>query len=130
MSRINTLLTGQTEMSLGWMEKNHDQITKHPAWMGDITEAKANWYLERKNPFTYLLRNGEKDYTYFISFIQKNGSIKHQYFTLESDRKGWYYKNGVTTGPAELICSDLKELIPQMMHCDLIQCIVLEHSHI
>jgi len=41
---------------------------------------------------------------------------------LELDRKGWYYRNGVGSGPAEILSKDLEELIPMMMHCDAMAC--------
>ena len=61
-----------------------------------ISENESEKLLIGKSPFTYLLRSGEKERPYFISFVREDGSIKHQFFALEFDRKGWLYRNGAT----------------------------------
>jgi hypothetical protein len=131
MSRINITGPNQAEIDHAWIKSNQDQLIKHPAWMNDMPESKANWHLERKSPFTYLLRSGEKERAYFISFVKEDGSIKHQRFTLEVDpNKGtWLFRNGIVATPKgwtnELTAESLDELIPMMMHCKKEQCKML-----
>jgi hypothetical protein len=118
MTRINTPMPTMVE----WIQRNQEQITAHPAWR-PISEHESEKLLQDKSPFTYLLRFGEKEHSYFISFTKEDGSIKHQFFVLELDRKGWYYRNGSTLNcPAEVVSTDINELIPLMMHCDLSFC--------
>jgi hypothetical protein len=52
-----------------------------------IFEQNAEELLKNKNPFTYLLQKGDNPYSYFISFVQEDHSIKHPFFVLEIDRK-------------------------------------------
>ena len=118
MSKVNTMVSANVE----WVQRNQEQIKTHPAWHSDISENESEKLLRDKSPFTYLLRAGEKEHLYFISFVKENGSIKHQFFALEFDRKGWLYRNGGTTGPQEINSKDLHQLIPMMMHCDLLAC--------
>lgn len=136
MSRIYTSSIHCTEVDYSWIKKNNDRITSHPAWVGEVSEEEANQLLKGKSALTYILRSAEKEYAYFISFVQQDQSIKHQYFTLELDRKGWYYKNGIVykngiaTGiPTEIISENIDDLIPQMMHCHPTECKIFNCSH-
>ncbi|MBI3258986.1 MAG: hypothetical protein HYZ54_05890 [Ignavibacteriae bacterium] len=123
MSRISSY-TNQVD-SHYWMKANQQLIQKHPAWHEDADAWHAEALLDGKDPFTYLLRKGDKEYAYFITFVKEDRNIKHQSFTLEHDRGGWYYKNGTAYGPAEIIGKTLEELIPQMLHCEPKKCIPL-----
>src|SRR5271154_175014 len=115
MTRINVAMAAN--FTAEWVQKNQDQIKAHPAWHDSVSESKSDMLLKDQSPFTYLLRSGEEEHSYFISFIKEDGSIKHQFFVLEPDRKGWYYRNGSTiNSPAEIISKDINELIPLMMH--------------
>jgi hypothetical protein len=100
------------------VQSYQEQIEIHCAWHSGISEKESEKLLIGKSPFTYLLRSGEKECPYFISFVREDGSIKHQFFALEFDRKGWLYRNGATGGPQEITSKDLDQLIPMMMHCD------------
>ncbi len=129
MSRINTMVNTSTVVE--WVQRNQEQIKTHPAWHSDMSENESEKLLRDKSPFTYLLRPGEKEHLYFISFVKEDSSIKHQFFVLELDRKGWYYRNGATSKyPAEIISKDLNELIPLMMHCDPDSCIRLANKNV
>lgn len=123
MTKITGSCTHQTEMC-SWIKANQEQIEKHPAWHEDLSAEQAEGFLEGRDPFTYLLRKGGEDHAYYISFMKEDGGIKHQRFTLEYDRKGWYYKNGCNTplDPTEIVEETLEGLIPRMMHCDFKKC--------
>ena len=121
MTKINLGVTANP--ILEWAQKNQVHIKTHSAWQDPISESESEALLNNKSPFTYLLRSGEKDHSYFISFVREDRSIKHQFFVLELDLKGWYYRNGSTlNSPVEIISKNLNELIPQMMHCDPSSC--------
>jgi len=128
MSRINAIVTASTIIE--WIQRNQEQIETHPAWYHHISENEAEALLRDRSPLTYLLCSGEKEHSYFISFVKEDGSIKHQSFVLELDKRGWYYRNGSTSKyPAGVISKDLEELIPLMMHCDPSSCIHLTNKN-
>jgi hypothetical protein len=122
MTRINTSCT----LDQHWIKANQDQVTSHPAWFGEVSELEASKLLEGKESFTYVLRSGGEEQTYFITFVKEDGLLKHQRFTLELDRKGWYYKNGMCPGPQEAVAENINELIPLMMHCSASECKIVD----
>lgn len=100
-------------------QEYQEQIEAHIAWHSNLSEKEAESLLEGKDPFTYLLRMGEEGDLYFISFVQEDSSIKHQFFVLELERNGtWCYKNGSTVRSP-----NIGDLIPKMMHCEPSDCI-------
>lgn len=129
MSRI-TSCTSQVD-SCGWIKTNQQQIERHPAWHKSVDAKQAEALLKGNASFTYLLRKGEEERSYFITFVKKDQVIKHQRFTLEHSQepglKGWYYRNGMgySGGPTEISSVDLEDLIPQMMHCALEECKIM-----
>lgn len=121
MSRISPIIPENNMIE--WIERNQKQIKNHSAWNPHISENECERLLKDKSPFTYILRAGKNENSYFISFIEKEGLIKHQFFILEFHRKGWHYRNGSTLNtPEEIISEELNELIPLMMHCDCKSC--------
>jgi hypothetical protein len=120
MTKIDT--SCHSNIDHGWIKKNQGEIQLHPAWHEKMSEEESETLLRGNPPFTYILRNGEKEHAYFITYVKMDLSIKHQFFVLEIDRKGWYYRNGIGNGPAEILSKDLEKLIPMMMHCDVMAC--------
>jgi hypothetical protein len=111
-----------------WIKKNQGEIQSHPAWHEKSSEGGSETLLQGKPPFTYILRSGEEEHAYFITYVKPDLSIKHQFFVLEIDQKGWYYRNGVTIGLPEILSKDLEKLIPMMMHCDDMACTPLRST--
>lgn len=112
-----------------WVRKSQERIKSHPAWHIHTSHSASEALLKNKSPFTFLLRPGEKEHSYFISFIKKDGSIKHQLFILELNRQGWYYRNGTTPNfPTEIIAEDLDEIISLIMYCHPKECISLTNK--
>jgi len=102
-------------------QEYQEQIEAHIAWHSNLSEKQAESLLQGKDPFTYLLRMGEKGDLYFISFVQEDSSIKHQFFVLELEHNGaWCYRNGCATR-----ASTVDAIIPKMMHCEASDCIPL-----
>ena len=125
MTRIVGSCGSLTECS--WIKANQEQIEKHLAWHESVSSLEAEMLLRGKGSFTYLLRRGEEEQAYYISFVKEDGGIKHQRFTLEYDRKGWFYKNGQVTGTLpEIVDETIEGLIPQMMHCGAGECKVID----
>ncbi|MGH2612954.1 MAG: hypothetical protein ACRDFB_07890, partial [Rhabdochlamydiaceae bacterium] len=61
---------------------------------------------------TYLLRAGEEECHYYLSFVQSPLCFKHQPFVIEFSMQGWFFRNGYTG-----ITPTLDEIIPLIMHC-------------
>lgn len=120
MNKVGTMI--EKREVIEWVQKSDEQIKTHPAWHADVSEAESETFLKNNGPFTYLLRAGDKEHFYFISFVKEDRSIKHQFFTLEFNRQGWLYRNGGTGTPEEIVSKELDLLIPMMMHCDLEAC--------
>jgi hypothetical protein len=120
MTRIDMCCSSNIDHD--WIKKNQVDIQSHLAWHENINEEVSETLLQGKPPFTYILRSGEKEHAYFITYVKSDLSTKHQFFVLEIDRKGWYYRNGVTMGLSEILSKDLQVLIPMMMHCDAMAC--------
>jgi|GEM_PF-1470961 len=121
MTEINTSWN-LANIDHSWVKRNQDQIQSHEAWNEKLLEKDAENIMKDKEPYTFILRKGENKNSYFISYVKEDLSIKHQGFVLELNRKGWFYRNGVTSGLAEILETDLYKLIPQMMHCDQSAC--------
>ncbi len=108
--------------SFSLVQAKEKQMTTHDAWYGDISASEAEQLLKDKPCLTYLLRQGENKYSFFISFIQQDGSIKHQVFFLELDHIGWLYRNFCGEHCSK---ENFDILIPLMMHCESHECIPL-----
>lgn len=102
-----------------WLLDKKEEILKHPAWHGSTSTQEAESLLLERLPFTYLLRHGERNYHYYLSFIREQ--IIHQLCVLEFSLQGWVYRNGITSPPQ----LRLVDLIPLAMHCRPDQCIPL-----
>lgn len=113
MTILDTLGADLLGIDDNWIKKNYEMIVNHPAWNGEISELEASQMLQGKEVFTYVLRPADKERSYFISFVNQDHFVQHQYFTLELGLKGWHYKNGVVVPPAK----NIDDLIPKMMHC-------------
>ena len=75
-------------------------ILRHPAWFGAISGLWADKLLRNRDvPYLYLLRKGEGERDYYVSFVQSDFSVKHQPFTLTVSWEGWYFENGGGGGP-------------------------------
>lgn len=100
-----------------WTKRLEDQIKAHVAWKGDISEAVAEKSLQNQPALTYLLRKGEKEDIYFVSFVDQDHVIQHKHFTLEADSKIWYYQNNTACRSNNFV-----DVIPRAMHCNPNEC--------
>ncbi len=98
-------------------------IQLHPAWIGLVSGLHADKLLRGKTPYQYILRQGEMESAYYVSFVQADGTVKHQPFVITTSSEGWYYENGGNGGPfLEATIDDVLHLI---MHCQKEECIPL-----
>jgi len=91
-------------------------IQSHAAWLGKISGLKAEKMLRGLNkPYHYVLRAGEGEHDYYVTFVLPDFSVKHQPFTLSDSQEGWSYVNGCGGGPfQDAVIEDVLHLI---MHC-------------
>lgn len=99
----------------------NDEITSHPAWMGNISGLKAEKMLRGKNiPYLYVLRQGEHDnieeVDYYVSFILPDMTVHHQPFVITMRPEGWYFENASAGGPYNRSAS-INDVLHLMMHC-------------
>lgn len=99
------------------------EITHHPAWLGRVSGLIADKMLRgKKQPFLYVLRAGENELDYYVSFILPDFSIKHQPFTITLSDHGWYYENSNGGGPYTTN-TGIDDVLHLIMHCDKNACI-------
>ncbi|MBA3958013.1 MAG: hypothetical protein H0X51_06440 [Parachlamydiaceae bacterium] len=66
------------------------QLQQHPAWLGRVSGLKAEKMLRgRRKPYLYVLRAGESDFNYYITFILPDFSVTHQPFMISQEAGEW-----------------------------------------
>ncbi len=117
MIRIDS--TGARGLGLGGIQRSQEEIKNHVAWRSEVTEISAETLLKGEPVFTYILRPGDREEIFFISFMHPDNTIHHQRFAIERNSQGWYFQNCVKNGCEE----NIEALIPMMMHCTRNMCI-------
>lgn len=97
-----------------------ESIISHPAWYDDITGLESEALLKGKKPYFYLLRRGEQPSHYYISFVDRDHSIRHQPFAIIYTQKDWYCVQGSGYGP--YTSKTIYDLIHLIMHCTPEKC--------
>lgn len=102
----------------------YEEIRAHKAWYGNISGLAADKMLRgRKTPYLFMLRKGENEADYYVSFILPDLSIRHQPFTVVVTLEGWEWENAAGgTCSAEESIMDVLHL---MMHTEKNQPIAL-----
>lgn len=88
------------------------ELNNH-AWMPYMDSLQAEKILAGKPIYTYLLRPSEFKRGFAISFIQKNGQVKHDHFTLIDPKYG-IWRNG-----GHHHVGILAKVIRDMMDCSM-----------
>ncbi len=92
------------------------EIVNHPAWHGRMSGLSAEKLLRgRKTPYLYILRAGENEMDYYVTFVLPDLSIKHQPFVITVSPEGWYYENAGAGGP--YTSASIDDVIHLIMHC-------------
>ena len=97
-------------------EQKRDEIVSHPAWHGDLTGLEAEGLLNNQPSGTFLLRQGEKEDHYYISYVVES-TFSHLPIKIEGPTNQWFYKNGFPH-----FGNNLKGFIPEIMHRDEADC--------
>lgn len=98
----------------------NEELRKH-AWYPSINILQAQDLLSGKPAYTYLIRPSDIGRGFSISFVQKNGTVKHDNFTLINPKLG-IWLNG---HPSHV--GKLAKVIRDMMHCSIDQGQPLSH---
>lgn len=96
------------------------EIETHSAWRGHISGLEAQEILRGKNtPYLYILRKGEFERDYYVSFLDSNFTIVHQPFVITINSEGWHCRN---SGNLEkLTTASFDDVLHLIMHCTKLQ---------
>src|SRR3569832_48524 len=108
------------ENSLAFEQEKIEEITHHVAWFGDLTGTEAEIILRDKSDMTYMLRQGEKEGHFYLTYVKDECSFTHIPFTVNPVLKHWFYRQGHPR-----FAPTLKEFIPEIMHAEEADCIAL-----
>ncbi len=97
-----------------------EEITHDVAWKGMVSGLQAEALLKGQKPFVYLLRAGERDSNFYVSFVGADYSLRHQPFEIVITPEGWYCINGAIGGPYGNMM--FSEAIHTIMHCLPTEC--------
>lgn len=96
-------------------------IQLHPSWLGKISGLKADKLLRnKKTPFLYVLREGEFRNEYYVTFVDKDLTVRHTPFVIRNTAEGWCYNNGSARGP--FADASIDDVIHWIMHCEKEEC--------
>lgn len=91
------------------------EVESHPAWHGCLAGLEAEDLLKGHSPFVFLLRAGEKQSHYYVSFVLPDLTIKHQPVWVYDTPQGWCYRNLILDGP--FMHTRFEDVIHAIMHC-------------
>lgn len=89
---------------------------KAHAWHPEMTMMDAEAALANKAIYTYITRPREGERGFSISFVNRNGTVEHQYFSLIDD------KHGIWRNCQPHHIGSLGKVVCDMMNCTLIDC--------
>jgi hypothetical protein len=96
------------------------EIINHPSWLGEVSGLKAEKLLKvnnrNKTPYVYVLRAGENNLDYYVTFFRPDGVIEHRPFAIMLSPEGWYYENTGGGGPYR--DASIEDVLHSIMHCE------------
>ena len=111
---MSTMLKSEEYVNhLSSIEQN---IVDHPAWHGRMSGLPAEKLLRGEKPYLYILRAGENEMDYYVTFVLPDLSIKHQPYVITLSPEGWYYENFNGGGP--FTNASIDDVLHLIMHCD------------
>lgn len=102
------------------VQEKFAELTTHVAWFGEVSGIEAEALLRLQRPNTFLLRQGEKEDQFYLSYT--NGTdLLHLPFTIDYASMQWFYRNGFPH-----FAEKLEVFIPEIMHREKDACYPLE----
>lgn len=96
------------------------EIESHSAWHGHMSGLVAEKLLRGKNtPYLYLLRSGEHEGDYYVTYLLPDLTVKHQPFIITSTSEGWHCQNGGNW--ENLTTASFDDILHLIMHCTKFQ---------
>lgn len=102
---------------IDFMQEKVDEIKNHCAWYADLTGTDAEIIIRGKPDMTYLLRQGEREDHFYLTYVKNECEFKHIPFTVNPVIKQWFYRNFCTR-----FAPTLEAFIPEIMHVDAKDC--------
>jgi hypothetical protein len=100
-------------------------IQLHAAYLGRVSGLKAEKMVRKATkPYQYVLRAGETELDYYVTFSLPDGTVKHQPFVVTLASEGWSYENYCVGGPFKHASID--DVLHLIMHCHKSECSALE----
>lgn len=97
------------------------EIMNHKAWYGRISGLQADKMLRgKKTPYLFILREGENEMDFYVSFVLPDLSVKHQPFVITVTENGWHYENCAAGGP--FTTAKIDDVLHLIMHCEKFAC--------
>jgi hypothetical protein len=110
---MSTLLKEETN----YLSSIEQEIANHPAWHGSVSGLAAEKVLRgRKTPYLYLLRAGENEMAYYVTFLLPDLTIQHRPFVITVTPEGWHYENTASGGP--FTTASIDDVLHLIMHCN------------
>ena len=106
-----------------WMQEKMNELLSHPAWNDSMTGFEADALLRTQQPFTYLLRQGERKDVFYLSFCTGT-AVVHRPFSVDYATYSWYYRNGFPQC-RQVFKPDLKTFIPEIIQREEAECLPL-----
>ena len=105
------------------------EIENHEAWHGHISGLEAQKLLQgKKIPYLFIIRKGEFEGDYYVSFLAPDLTIKHQPFAIFSTTEGWHYQNVAGGGP--FATASFEDVLHLIMHCGKLEPTPKKHDSI
>ena len=96
-------------------------IHSHVTWQASISGLNAEKLLRgHTTPYLYLLREGECERNYYVTFVRPDGTIAHQPFTIGLTEAGLYCENACWYVINEE--TQFEDLLYKIMHCNKGEC--------
>lgn len=91
-------------------------MRNHPAWVGRIPGLQADKLVRGAKPYNYILREGEFETQYYVTFVHADGVVRHTPFIIYYDQGQWYFEQGGVGGGYEE--ETIGDVIHLIMHCN------------
>ena len=103
-----------------FVQEKVSEMTSHIAWYGDLTGTEAELLLRGKPDMTYLLRKGEKEDHFYLTYVKDECYYTHIPFTVNHNLQQWFYMNAKPR-----FAASLERFIPDIMHAEATRCFPL-----